>query len=564
MLSKLFGLARTWRRTSAARKASSPASARPALEELGARLVPSVLLSTYNDSANHAVAYVIRFYGTGNSVTIDHVGNYLQVSAPAGTSLWGDAYAPSNGNTQWYWDASYGEIWVTGGTGGNNIAINGTVKQLVVQSDAYPGSPADAVTLGNGTLQNIQASVTLLDRFGSLGVTVSDQNDTASRTAVLGGSSMQSDPITPYNASSNTPAWAPCGSILGLTPAPIYYQTGNASSQAPIVTNLSLVLGQLTSTVDVLDTYAKNTTVVNQGPANVFVGNGSTQGIQGTLTVQGAGTVVAQDQADTTDRTVTVTPSAIIGLAPSAIQLSGVGAAVVYGNARDTAYLYDGAGSNTLIGTPTYAYLKGSGYLDEVVGFKAAVGEASAGSTDTAYLYDAAGSNTFIGTPSYAYLTGSGYLSEAVGFKAVVGEASAGSTDTAYLYDGAGSNTLVGTAGYAYLSGSGFLTEAVGFKVVVGEAVSGGSDVAYLYAGAGANTFVGAPTYAYMAGSGFLNEAVGFRTVVGEATPGGYYDAYLYGSTAGDDAFVNAGSYAYDYGTGYFNEVVGFRSVAHA
>ena len=37
----------------------------------------------------------------------------------------------------------------------------------------------------------------------------------------------------------------------------------------------------------------------------------------------------------------------------------------------DTAYLYDGAGTNTLVGAPTYAYLVGTGYYNQVSGFKA-------------------------------------------------------------------------------------------------------------------------------------------------------------------------------------------------
>jgi hypothetical protein len=250
----------------------------PALEELESRLVPTVYLSTYHDLANPTVgtkvAYVIDLEGSGNQVTIDHQGSYLQVTVPPGTQLSGDAYAASNGNTQYCWDASYGEIWVRDNGDGNTVAINGIVKPLDYLSTAS-WQYHDKVAVGNGTLQGIQANVTLESDFAPVSVDVYDQNDVTNQVATL-GSSTQYEAI--HSAYSYPPQaiWGQFGSIAGLTPPTvgIYYQTS-------LIDNLTLHLGSGTSTVDVLDTFV-NTTVVDSTGSPVPITTLGTYALQPT------------------------------------------------------------------------------------------------------------------------------------------------------------------------------------------------------------------------------------------------------------------------------------------
>jgi hypothetical protein len=73
MFGKLFGLSRSsrgWsRRPCSTRKARSVGRARPALEGLESRLVPSgVDLSTHFDTTTHAVVYVISLYTAAATV----------------------------------------------------------------------------------------------------------------------------------------------------------------------------------------------------------------------------------------------------------------------------------------------------------------------------------------------------------------------------------------------------------------------------------------------------------------------------------------------------------------
>ena len=104
-------------------------------------------------------------------------------------------------------------------------------------------------------------------------------------------------------------------------------------------------------------------------------------------------------------------------------------------------------------------------FWNEVIGFQEVDATANPGSTDSAWLYDGGGTNTFVGQGSTstvtntAYLTGTGYKHKAIGFPIVYAFASAGSKDTATLND-AGTGTsnifggLGGPGGYAYLTDS--------------------------------------------------------------------------------------------------------------
>jgi hypothetical protein len=579
MLGKLFVRTRTRpsssQHRSSVRKATANGSARLKLEELESRLVPSgVNLNTHNDPVNHIVAYEIELVGTGNSVSISRfwdpiLGGYIKVTGLNGTLLTnyahsaGENYNPTTGPFFTWSDASYGEIWIDGGEGGNTIDVNDIVRPLVVQSNAISTSQADQINLGNGTLSGIQASVTLLEKFGSLSVNINDQNDTTNQTVRLGGSSAQPDPISQFYYYPNPPASAQCGSITGANFPTIYYQTSN-------IDNLTLQVGPGTGTVQVANTFV-STTIINDGTATVDVGaSGTTQGMQGALTV---GNTVAHATKLLVNGT---SGNDVFTFAPGAVQdamsLNGVALAAAPASVNwiafegnggsDSAYLNaSSAGGNYFAASPGYAYLSGPGFTTYAVSCQVVVAIASPGQSATATLYGSVGNDTFVGTPTYAYLTTSGFTNQVDGFRVVTGVAGSGGTNRAYLYGGAGNNAFVGTPTYAYLTTSGFTNQVDGFQVVTGVAGSGGTNRAYLYGGAGNNAFVGTPSYAYLYGSGFWNQADGFQVAVGTAGPAGSSNvAYLYGS-AGNDVFVGTPSYGYLYGGGFWNQANGFQQV---
>jgi hypothetical protein len=303
MFSKLLGLSRTWcnlsRRNSATRKPIASRSARPALERLEHRLIPSVDIY-WNPTPGMPHQYEIRLSGTDNTVLIDHnSGGYIQVTGLNGTTVINHAQSLGNDSPAQVYpantpvlfsDAAYSEIWVTGGTGGNSVFVNRNVKPLIFQpqdqQSPYPGSPTDHLYLGYGTLQDIQAPITVKDRYGTVSVDVYDQSDPTNRLVGL-------DSYGGY------------GAITGLAQqAIIYYSTS--------VTNLTLHLGTGQSNyIDVPYTFV-NTTIQSNGSTTVHLGNvggGNTEGIQGALTitntVAGGTCLQVDDSADPVSRFIT-------------------------------------------------------------------------------------------------------------------------------------------------------------------------------------------------------------------------------------------------------------------
>jgi hypothetical protein len=358
MLGKLLGLFRTRRSTpgrpSATRKPSACRRARLALEELESRFVPTTGVGLYShlDPVTHMVDYEITCFGTGNTVSIDH-GNtfgvgYLQVTGLKGTILYnrtsGPGYQPPVGTTFTYQDSLIGQIWVESADGGNSIFIHDIVRPLEFQSFARTdyGAPTDHVYLGGPTLQGIQANVTLLDSQGTLSVDVNGQNDTVSRSVMLGASSPQPDPISEYYAGYPLPViTAQCGAITGLVGQAsdhgptIYYQTSNIS-------NLALQLGPGYGApgygIYVANTYV-DTTIINEGVAFVEVGSsGTTQGIQGGLhvsnTVAHDTWLYVDDSSDTAFRSVYV--GQVVGF-NNQLQV----APVIYGSLMPSSISYD-------------------------------------------------------------------------------------------------------------------------------------------------------------------------------------------------------------------------------
>jgi hypothetical protein len=68
------------------------------------------------------------------------------------------------------------------------------------------------------------------------------------------------------------------------------------------------------------------------------------------------------------------------------------------------------------VGTPTYAYLFGTNYFNQVDGFQVVTAVARAGATGTASLYGTGVGDVFRFGGTYAYLFNTGFFNQADGF----------------------------------------------------------------------------------------------------------------------------------------------------
>lgn len=224
------------------------------------------------------------------------------------------------------------------------------------------------------------------------------------------------------------------------------------------------------------------------------------------------------------------------------------------------ASLYDSAGADQFQAGPQWAFLRGSGFLNQVTGLDAvyAYGTVGDGAADTVYLYDSAGTDQFQSGPQWAFLRGSGFLNQATGFDTVYAEATLGdgAADTAYLYDSAGTDQFQAGPQWSFLRGSGFFNQASGFDSVYAEATAG--DTAFLYGAAGADQFQAGPQWSFLRGTGFFNQASGFTSVYAYGTAAD--TAYLYGA-AGEDQFQAGPQWSFRRDNNFLNVAMSFGSV---
>jgi hypothetical protein len=277
-------------------------------------------------------------------------------------------------------------------------------------------------------------------------------------------------------------------------------------------------------------------------------------------TLQLLGTTSAPDS-------LMLTPTLAIFDTTEVTTFTNVQAVTVQGKGQlhgDTAYLFDGPGDDTLLGTLGSVTLRGPGFSNTASGFDRVSAFASTGN-DAADLTDTGGLNLFFGLPTYSLLTERTQSLDIIvsGFHSVRVTARVSTPgyppDVAYLYDSTGADVFVGTPTLSYLSGSGFVNLVLGFAEVHAFA-SGGADVAFLYDSAGNDVFRGTPTYSFLQGDGFLNLASGFGQVNAYAGAGGSDLADLY-DAPGNDLFSGQGSDGILSGMGYHVAVNGFAYV---
>ena len=297
-------------------------------------------------------------------------------------------------------DYTYGETRVvnlTLGVGGNTVNASATgapvslfggwvyglpiIRALSASTSSIipillkHGGP-DTVNVGSGNVSNIHGSLSIENAWGSDTINVNDGSDGTARTVKLDSTTPASDPV-------------PYGTITGLAPATISYEYDDTAKVA-------ITLGVGGNTVNVHATGSptdllggavpfilqaaaatSGTNIIpipillHGGPDTINVGNGSTQSINGALTIEnawGQDTINVDDGTDSTGRHATLdttTPAddavpygTITGLSPAAINYE-------YADTKSLAVTL-GVGGNTVdvhaTGAPT-SILGGSVFL---------------------------------------------------------------------------------------------------------------------------------------------------------------------------------------------------------
>jgi hypothetical protein len=290
------------------------------------------------------------------------------------------------------------------GSGNDSVSIAGTTGSLnVINPDGF-----DSVDVGGGgTLANVNGSVNVSGN-GSTFLYVDDYLDTAAHTATLTATSLTG---LSRGAIQWVPSTAATGGVIFLD------ITGSAAGSTYTVTDTphlyyptDLNTGTGSDAVNITGTTGDLYLYNRGGYDNVYVGNGTLAGINGTVYVYGAGStsLYVQDGNDTTARSATLTATNLTGLSAGAIQwspslasLGGVtylridgSAATSTYNVTDTPNLYfftdliTGAGNDSVNISGTSGFLNAS----------------NGGGYDSVYV----GNGTLAGINGSVYVTGAG------------------------------------------------------------------------------------------------------------------------------------------------------------
>jgi hypothetical protein len=270
-------------------------------------------------------------------------------------------YGGSGGNTFYVFNtpstatSSYtGYTWINSGAGIDVINIVGTTGNLYLNGQSghdyvYLGTDSSTPSPmpGNGTLADIHGFVYVYNPSGVTSLFVDDAADSTGHTATLNSNSLA-------GLSAGKIYWTPTSlsytggvdelHIYGSAASSTYYVTDTPNLY--FGTDLRTGIGNdalfINGTSGFLGTYNRG------GFDSVYVGNGTVAGINGSVSVAGAGStnLIVQDYLDTTAHSATLAGNYLMGLSngtiwwtPSATATGGV------------TYLsiLDGAGSSTFV-----------------------------------------------------------------------------------------------------------------------------------------------------------------------------------------------------------------------
>ncbi len=234
-------------------------------------------------------------------------------------------------------------LQILGSGGGSQLTVSDTSApttfqgsgQASVQATTQPltltGMGSVDLGSGSGSVQGLHGAVTITGT-GSTTVLLEDQADTTSQTVTINGTA-----------------------VTGLAPTVVTFSGTNG---------LTVQGGSGGDTVTIPDT-AQPVTFTGAGGSDVFTvgGNGSVQGIVGTVTLSNTGssnTLTVDDSADATGRGTSAHPvmigtGSITGLAPAAIQYTGsqLSALTIQGGTGGNAFSVTGTSAPTVLLTGT-------------------------------------------------------------------------------------------------------------------------------------------------------------------------------------------------------------------
>ena len=227
------------------------------------------------------------------------------------------------------------------------------------------------------------------------------------------------------------------------------------------------------------------------------------------------------------------------------------------GFGNDTARLIGSPGNDRLISHPGNTFMRGNGFLNQVLDFDNIVALGGAG-LNKAFLHDTHGDDTFYSTPVFSTLqseTMSRYVRE---FQEVTAHGSAG-FDRATFVDSAGDDRYIARPDYAYLIGPGFFNQARTFNSVTARSTTG-NDIAIIYASSEDARFFGTQGRVLLDGPTYFNQALNFGNVTARLTGSGYQHAVLEDS-AGNDTLIANGNLATLFNNQYRIQVFGVDRV---
>jgi hypothetical protein len=353
-----------------------------------------------NTSTN---VYVDDSADTGSRPNVTFNGGYLTNLAPAAihvgnniagalnlTVLGGKAFnkftvtnTPLNNGSE----SSFVTLYT--GTAGAEVDVQGTSGPLFVDNNGG----FDSVTVGSaapnygGTLANIHGTVDVYGT-GSTSLYIDDSGDTASHIATLTGSSLTglSPALIEWTPSASATGGVTFLAVLGSAGASTY----NVTNTPNLHYNTDLSTGAGGDTVNIAGTTSPFDLYNNGGLDYVYVGNGTLAGVNGNVSVSGAGStyLYVLDGSDTSAHTATLTDYHLSGLSNGTIfwsasssstggvtflDITGSAAGSTY-NVTNTPSLYywtilnTGAGSDLVYvsGTTSALYIDNTGGLDEV------------------------------------------------------------------------------------------------------------------------------------------------------------------------------------------------------
>jgi hypothetical protein len=268
--------------------------------------------------------------------TVSMSSTYVSGLAPAGIYFhfndlsYLTVYGGSGGNTFYvyntpstYTGSSPGYTWLNSGNGNDIVDVFGTAGGSFAGGlYVYGNAGQDSVSVGAGSLANVNNFVSVSNAQGSTYLYVDDSADTVARSATLNSYSLtglSGGPIY-YTPTASATGGVTLLAIYG----PAAGSTFTVNDTPSLYYYTSLQTGAGSDTVFVNGTTGALYVYNSGGQDYVYVGNGTLGAVNGFVYVYGAGStyLYVQDGSDATSRTATLNGYSLSGLSNGLIEWS--------------------------------------------------------------------------------------------------------------------------------------------------------------------------------------------------------------------------------------------------